>query len=92
MDWRADPCWDIEDTKGFEEHRSELLEWSKECQKYWVEQDALRHEPAWNIERSVNLMNNLGEYSTELNIQIAQAHALIAIATILKDQSYKENE
>ena len=22
--WQADPCWDIEDTEGFEEHREEL--------------------------------------------------------------------
>lgn len=22
--WKADPCWDIEDTDGFEEHRAEL--------------------------------------------------------------------
>ena len=23
-DWLDDPCWDIEDTEGFEEHRTEL--------------------------------------------------------------------
>lgn len=25
--WRSDPCWDIEDTEGFEEHREELKVW-----------------------------------------------------------------
>lgn len=25
--WLADPCWDIEDTEGFEAHRDELQEW-----------------------------------------------------------------
>jgi hypothetical protein len=28
--WKKDPCWDIEDTKGFEEHHDELLAWRKE--------------------------------------------------------------
>lgn len=23
--WKADPCWDIEDTEGFEAHRDELI-------------------------------------------------------------------
>ena len=25
--WQADPCWDIEDTEGFEAHRQELAAW-----------------------------------------------------------------
>lgn len=25
--WRADPCWDIEDTDGFEVHRDELVQY-----------------------------------------------------------------
>lgn len=25
--WKKDPCWDIEDTEGFENHREELLAW-----------------------------------------------------------------
>ncbi len=28
--WLSDPCWDIEDTEGFELLRSELLSWRKE--------------------------------------------------------------
>ena len=27
VNWLADPCWDIEDTEGFEEHKTELLAW-----------------------------------------------------------------
>ena len=33
--WRADPCWDIEDTEGFEDHREELLAYSQECHDKW---------------------------------------------------------
>ena len=25
--WLNDPCWDIEDTEGWKEHREELKEW-----------------------------------------------------------------
>lgn len=25
--WKKDPCWDIEDTEGFEEHHQELMAW-----------------------------------------------------------------
>ena len=25
--WRRDPCWDIEDTEGFEDYREELLQY-----------------------------------------------------------------
>ena len=30
--WKADPCWDIEDTAGFEEHHTELKIWRLEYQ------------------------------------------------------------
>lgn len=33
--WAADPCWDIEDTEGFEAHREELLRFSEETQAEW---------------------------------------------------------
>ena len=28
--WEYDPCWDIEDTEGFEEHREELTRFHEE--------------------------------------------------------------
>ena len=28
--WVADPCWDIEDTEGFEAHRDELITFAKQ--------------------------------------------------------------
>ena len=33
--WLNDPCWDIEDTEGFEEHRDELLAYHEEAKKQW---------------------------------------------------------
>lgn len=37
--WLGDPCWDIEDTEGFEAHRDELLAFRRE-----VERDRRREE------------------------------------------------
>lgn len=41
--WKADPCWDIEDTEGFEEHRTELLIWklTHERDEYRIKLDQL---------------------------------------------------
>lgn len=47
--WKKDPCWDIEDTEGFEEYRDELhsfrLQYEHECNLKWeVEREKLfRH-------------------------------------------------
>ena len=33
--WLEDPCWDIEDSEGFEAYRDELLEFRLEQEKRW---------------------------------------------------------
>lgn len=33
--WMGDPCWDIEETPGFQEHQAELLEFRKETEAKW---------------------------------------------------------
>lgn len=33
--WRSDPCWDIEDTEGFEGHREELTAYHQQCDAEW---------------------------------------------------------
>ena len=35
LDWREDPCWELEDTEGFEDHRTELLGVRMECEAKW---------------------------------------------------------
>lgn len=34
-DWLQDPCWDLEDTEGFEAHREELLAFRHEQERRW---------------------------------------------------------
>ncbi len=43
-DWCHDPCWDIEDTEGFEDHRDELLLYSEKCEKQWNDKETARIE------------------------------------------------
>lgn len=33
--WLHDPCWDIEETEGFEEHRVELLKYRLTMEEKW---------------------------------------------------------
>ena len=35
QDWFNDPCWDIEDTEGFEDHREQLKEYRLQCENKW---------------------------------------------------------
>jgi hypothetical protein len=34
-DWASDPCWDIEETEGFEDHREELLRYRLAKESEW---------------------------------------------------------
>ena len=36
--WLADPCWDIEETEGFEQHKEELLKFRLETERRWQRQ------------------------------------------------------
>jgi len=33
--WAADPCWDLEDTEGFEDHTDELKQYREEQEASW---------------------------------------------------------
>lgn len=40
--WLKDPCWDIEDTPGFEDHKAELLAFHNEQRKKWDAELAIK--------------------------------------------------
>lgn len=42
--WKSDPCWDIEDTEGFEAHRDELRLYHEEQVREWERLDLLKLE------------------------------------------------
>lgn len=37
--WVSDPCWDIETTEGFEDHREELAQYCMEQEELWRMED-----------------------------------------------------
>ena len=41
--WYRDPCWDIEDTEGFEKYRKELLRYRHENEAEWQKAHERRH-------------------------------------------------
>jgi hypothetical protein len=42
--WRRDPCWDIEETEGFEDHKEELLAYRLKCESEWKQEQTERLE------------------------------------------------
>ena len=40
--WNRDPCWDIEETEGFEDHKQELLEYREQCEAAWEKKNQER--------------------------------------------------
>jgi hypothetical protein len=43
-DWLRDPCWDIEDTEGFEGYRDHLAAFATEQRARWAREQAQRQQ------------------------------------------------
>lgn len=69
--WKADPCWDIEDTEGFEAHRDELTAYHLECRAQW---DKAREDSYLETAAKAGCPGNkqLGEYIEYLESRIAR--------------------
>jgi hypothetical protein len=56
LDWREDPCWELEETEGFEDHKDELLAIRMKCEAEWKARAEREHaearakllRPFWN--------------------------------------------
>lgn len=59
--WEQDPCWDIEETEGFEGHEHDLLAYRKQ------------KESEWEKERQENLERVADSLGCPGNIKIASA-------------------
>jgi len=42
--WKKDPCWDIADTEGFEEHKDELQKFQDHWEREWKDREQGRKE------------------------------------------------
>jgi hypothetical protein len=60
--WAHDPCWDIEETEGFEAYRAELLALHEE------------KDAEWGARRTAELAAYASEIGVPGNIDLAQRH------------------
>jgi hypothetical protein len=69
-DWAADPCWDLEDTPGFEDFREELLDYATRTRAEW---DRRYRESLEEFARTIGAPGNvvLAEYVRTLERRLA---------------------
>lgn len=69
--WLADPCWDIEETDGFEAYKEELLAFHIQQEARWEEQ---RQERIHNKAKELGLQTHphLAEYVLNLEDRLTR--------------------
>lgn len=88
--WQQDPCWNIEETEGFEDYKEELLAFREKCEVEWVKTRVYKETRSTktNVDRAVELIefaNNSNEvWDDSHRIQMAQVHAMLALVAELK--------
>ena len=75
-DWQNDPCWDIEETKGFEDHYTELLSFRLEKEREWKEvvKEKLKEKA---LEYGIPYNLKLAETIYSLNQEIIQLRKMV---------------
>lgn len=72
--WANDPCWDIEDTEGFETHFIELKAFRLGCDLYWSQEcNSMIKDKARELNCSLELAQyilNLENTINELKIEL----------------------
>lgn len=60
-DWKNDPCYDIENTEGFEDHYEELKAFSDKCKKHWKQEAEAREKAEiQQLESELSRIGTLG--------------------------------
>ena len=83
--WAADPCWDIEDTEGFEEHKEELHEYRLAMEAKWdaESKQKLLNDPAYlakdHLREAREARDNSWPQSEAYHLQVAQVQAILAL-------------
>ena len=67
-DWADDACWDIEDTEGFEDYKTELLEYRSAREADW--QERLRKQKEEKAMRLGITRMELVDYLEQLEYRI----------------------
>lgn len=64
--WLSDPCWDIEQTEGFEEYCDELKEYRLDMEAKWKAQEYNR---LFNRARDLGI-DQLGDKDNEIDLRL----------------------
>lgn len=72
VNWMADPCWDIEDTEGFEAHYTELHDWRVEVEQ---EQERQRNDILRLKIAELNCSKQTAEHVMSLERRLAALEA-----------------
>jgi len=71
LEWASDPCWDLEDTEGFEDHREDLLAYRRQRERAkWHEEMQQIKDKAEEIGCPENL--KLAEYVMSLEKRLEE--------------------
>ena len=66
--WKGDPCWDIEETEGFEDYKDQLKEYRLKQQSEWR---AAEYNRIYNKAQGLGI-ENLGNKDDEPNLQLVK--------------------
>ncbi len=71
QNWLRDPCWDIEDTDGFEDYREDLINFRQSIERRWAEQ---KHNRLQETSERIGVPGNLtlAEYYERLENRLEQ--------------------
>lgn len=73
--WEADPCWDIEETEGFEDYHDELAKFRKDTENRWDYERIMRIDTqAFRLECSFKT----AKYTLALEDRIAKLEDTIS--------------
>jgi len=70
--WKADPCWDLFATEGFEDHKDELYTYQEKMERQWAEEYRDRITAASLV---MNCAFETAEYIVSLEARIEKLEA-----------------
>jgi predicted ATPase len=64
--WSRDPCYNLEDAEGFEQHRAELLayseQWKAQWKREWEERLVRKAEQGWGHEGIARIQQGIAAF------------------------------
>lgn len=72
-DWESDPCWDLHDTEGFEEHKEELRQYQEQKEVEWKAQ---REQRELELDAKAEELGVKGLYRLIIDLQERHGRAI----------------